>query len=119
MPYPTIPIRFSKSQSPAQRGKRVKTAQFEGYVDTRPIDINSEIYDIDVKTPYLKLNEAVWLESLLDEADGSPFYLQNNGRNLGLFRLSPNNWTVDEKPTLTSWVRSLQFKVVRAFGLEE
>jgi len=119
MPYPTIPIRFGKSQSPAQRGKRVKTAQFEGYVDTRPININSEIYDIDVKTPYLKLNESVWLEQQLEETDGSPFYLQNNGRILGLFRLSPNTWTVDEKPTLTSLMRSLQFKVVRAFGLEE
>jgi hypothetical protein len=119
VPYPIIPIRFSKSQSPQQRGKRIKSASFEGYVQTRPIDINSEVYNIDVRTPYLKQNEAVWLEQQLEERDGGPFYLLNSGKNLGLFRLEPNTWTVDEKPQLHGKVRSLQFRVVRAFGLED
>lgn len=117
MDYTVIHIRFSKSQSPAQRGKQIKTAQFEGYVDTRPLSINNEVNNMDIKTPYLCLSEAMQLESQIDSTDGSPFYLMNNDRNLGLFRVKPFVWSVDEKTTLTGCVRSLQFKVERAYGV--
>ncbi len=117
MDYTVIHVRFSKSQSPPQRGKQLKTAQFEGYIDTRPLNINNEVNNIDIKTPYLCIDEAMVLESQIESTDGSPFFLINAGKNLGLFRVRPFVWTVDEKPTLTSKVRSLQFKVERAYGV--
>jgi hypothetical protein len=115
--YTVIHVRFSKDQSPTQRGKQLKTAQFEGYVDTRPLNINNELYNIDIKTPYLPLKDAIFLEAQIESTDGSPFYLISGGENLGLFRVRPFTWTVDEKPTLTSKLRSLQFKVEKAYGI--
>jgi hypothetical protein len=128
--YTIIHIRFSKSQSPSQRGKQLKTAQFEGYVDTRPLSINNEVNNIDIKTPYLCLNDAMLLESQIESTNGSPFYLINANQNLGLFRIKPFVWSVDEKATAAAWsgdeslfpqssrkVRSLSFKVERAYGV--
>jgi hypothetical protein len=128
--YTIINIKFSKSQSPAERGKILKVAQFEGYVDTRPQNINNEINNIDIKTPYLCLSEAMFLESQIESTNGEPFYLINAEQNLGLFRVRPFIWSVDEKATAAIWdgdtslypkangkVRSLSFKVERAYGV--
>lgn len=119
-----IHVRFSKSQSPPQRGKQLKTAQFEGYVDTRALSINNELYNIDIKTPYLSLKDAIFLESQIESTNGSPFYLINDDKNLGLFRVRPFVWTVDEQTIAPTWpinvsrkVRSLQFKVEKAYGV--
>jgi hypothetical protein len=131
MDYPMISIKFSKSQSPSERGRQTKTAQFEGYAEVRPMSINSEIYNIDIKTPYIKEKEATYLEAQILATNGGPFFLVNNRKNLGLFRVKPFIWTVDEKNTAQVWneisdvfakpsskVKALSFRVEKAYGVQ-